>query len=135
MAKSPCEISTSPEIVAHLAPLLRCIGVVRLLVVFLQKGTGRDHVFFHFLRGYQTYTNTWFAGWAAAGAIFHFAWSLAVEERCYLVWALVLRLLRGILPAKWSAPVCLLALLLMLIPSNPAGHPLQWFMVVALVGS
>jgi peptidoglycan/LPS O-acetylase OafA/YrhL len=170
-----------------------------LLVIFLQRGTGRDHVFFHFLPGYLTFTYTWFAGWATAGAIFHFAWSLSVEEQFYVLWALVLRVLRGILPVlvmvlliifrlganfgflqvvvgkdslpwrmaasiaipiclgailaqilqtergfraltpilgqKWSAPICLLAFLIALIPYNPAWQPLQWFLVVALVGS
>jgi len=175
------------------------LGFYILLVIFLQRGTGRDHVFFHFLPGYLTYTYTWFVGWAGSGAIFNFAWSLSVEEQFYVLWALVLRVLRGFLPAllmmfliflrlgascgflrhlvnkdslpwrmaasiavpiclgailaqilqsekgfrvlrpilgkKWSAPVCLLALLVALIPSSPTWHPLQWFMPVALVGS
>ena len=168
-------------------------------MIFLQRGTGRDRVFFHFFPGYLTYTYTWFAGWASSGAIFHFAWSLSAEEQFYVVWALVLRVVRGILPVlimvlmiflrlganfgilqhfisqdslpwriaagiampiclgailaqilhsekgfrfllpilgqTWSAPVCLLAFLVALIPSNPAWQPLQWFMVVVLVAS
>jgi peptidoglycan/LPS O-acetylase OafA/YrhL len=74
------------------------LGLYVLLVLFLQRGTGRDRVFFHFLPGYLTFTYTWFAGWGASGAIFHFAWSLSVEEQFYVLWALVLRVFRGILP-------------------------------------
>lgn len=175
------------------------LGFYVLLVIFLQRGTGRDHVFFHFLPGYLTYTYTWFAGWATSNAIFHFAWSLSVEEQFYVLWALVLRVLRGIVPVlvmvlmvflrlgakfgilqhlvsqdslpwrmaagiaipiclgailahilhsekgfralrpvlgkKWSAPVCLLALLVALIPSSNVWEPLQGLLVAVLVGS
>jgi peptidoglycan/LPS O-acetylase OafA/YrhL len=57
------------------------LGIYVLLVIFLQRGTGRDGIFFHFLPGYLTFTYTWFAGWAASGAVFNFAWSLSVEEQ------------------------------------------------------
>ena len=70
-----------------------------VLVLALQRGTGRDHVFFHFLPGYLTFTYTWFAGWQASGAIFNFGWSISVEEQFYLIWAGVLRVFQRALPA------------------------------------
>jgi hypothetical protein len=74
------------------------LGIYVLLAIFLQRGTGRDRVFFHFFPGYLTFTYTWFAGWAASGAVFNFAWSRSVEEQFYVVWASVWRILRGLLP-------------------------------------
>ncbi|MGC1606324.1 MAG: acyltransferase, partial [Candidatus Acidiferrum sp.] len=74
------------------------LALYLVLVLTLQRGTGRDHVFFHYLPGYLTFTYTWFAGWQASAAIFNFAWSLSVEEQFYMLWAGVLRFLRGVLP-------------------------------------
>jgi peptidoglycan/LPS O-acetylase OafA/YrhL len=68
-----------------------------ILVAVLQKGTGRDTTFYHFLPGYLTFTFTWFSGFAS-GAIFQFAWSLSVEEQFYVFWAAVLRFGRALIP-------------------------------------
>lgn len=90
-----------------------------VLVLTLQRGTGRDHVFFHFLPGYLTFTFTWFAGWQAAGAIFSFGWSISVEEQFYMIWAGVLRLFRGALPVIL---MCLMIVLRMATEFDAMGR-------------
>jgi peptidoglycan/LPS O-acetylase OafA/YrhL len=89
------------------------LAVYVVLVLALQRGTGRDRIFFHYFPYYLTYTYTWAQGWAASGAIFNFAWSLSVEEQFYVVWAVVLRVLKGAVPV-----FIMLAMILLRLSTN-----------------
>jgi peptidoglycan/LPS O-acetylase OafA/YrhL len=106
------------------------LGFYVLLVLISHKATARTPEFFHYLPGYLTFTYTWFAFGPAAKPIFHFAWSLSVEEQFYMLWAPVLRFFNH----RWP-PLVMLGLILLRLGAGsglfvgvlPAGS-LPWKM-------
>jgi len=82
------------------------VAIYVVIMLTVQRGTGRAHSFFHYLPSFLTYTYTWFVSASYPPGPFNLAWTLATEEQFYAFWPLVLRMFR-----KVGSSVVILAVL------------------------
>ena len=81
-----------------------------VIALIVERHTARGQSFFHYLPSFATFTYTWFLSPNWPVGMFNLAWTLATEEQFYLVWPLVLRVVRGVWPAVLLAAVIALKL-------------------------
>jgi peptidoglycan/LPS O-acetylase OafA/YrhL len=72
------------------------IAIYVVIMLFLDRRSGRASTFFHYLPGFLTYTYTWCITPKWPTGPFNLAWTLATEEQFYVFWPPVLRFFRGL---------------------------------------
>jgi len=98
-----------------------------VLMLGLERGTEKSRIFFSYVPAYLTYTYNVLRP-ANNEVTFNFAWSLCAEEQFYLIWPLVLKLLRG----PW--PIFLMIGMVLLKAAGEFSPLVYWLPADALAG-